>query len=384
MYDTTGNKVAGSLVDFMFSDSNASQTVGGLTLNPSFATSDADGRVTTLVTAGTIPTSVRVVATLRNSSPPLTTLSNILVVSTGVPDQAHFSLSTSIGNCEGRDFDQVCSIVTATLGRSLRQPCSRWHRGQLLDRGRNDRRFLRHRIAAATWCDTSRPDDELEDRAGSGACSVLSVLAGEPRAANGRVTVLAYALGEEDFFDSNGNNYFDAGEPFTDKRPDIYRDDDESGAWNPGEACLGPDPTLACTAKPGDNEYNGVLRVLQQPALPQTVYVSSQLVQTFSGSDAIITYTQPSLACPSGRTADVQVKVTDVNGNIMPAGTLIDFSTLAAAPPHFPVNPSSVTVNNVVLAVGEQRPVPTYTVTVGCLAGNSGTFFVKVTTPTRS
>ena len=65
---------------------------------------------------------VRVVASIRGATPSVTTLSNILVVSTGVPVQKRFSLSTSTGNCEGRDIDQVCSTVTATVGDQFGNP----------------------------------------------------------------------------------------------------------------------------------------------------------------------------------------------------------------------------------------------------------------------
>ena len=67
----------------------------------------------------------------------------------------------------------------------------------------------------------------------------------------------------------------------------------------------------------------------------------------------------------------------------MPAGTVVAFSTVSSGLVPFPVNPGSVRVNNVVLALAEPMLVPTYTVTVGCLGGGSGKFLVTVTTPAR-
>jgi hypothetical protein len=380
--DTTGSKVAGALVDFVFADSNTTQTVGGLTLEPSFATSDANGTVTTLVTAGTLPTSVRVVATLRGSTPPLTTLSNILVVSTGVPDQAHFSLATSIGNCEGRDFDQSCSVVTATLGDHFGNPApdgtavnfsteagiidASCVTGSLLDPPPGD-------LPPGSTPEGQTTNSKIGP--GSGTCSVLLRSSGQ-RPANGRVTVLAYALGEEDFFDNNGNNVFDASDTFTDKSPDIHRDDNESLAWNAGEACVGPNNGSCSTT--GDGQYNGVLRNPQVPSA-QTLYVSGQLVQIFSGSDAIITFNQSALACPPNGTADVQVTVTDLVGNIMPAESVVQFQALIG-PLGVPVVPSSFEVNNVPFGVRQPMIVPTYVATVGCIGG-SGRFTATVTTP---
>ena len=394
--DTTGAPVQGTLVDFAFSDSGRADTVGGLTLNPRFATSAAGGTVTTLVTAGTIPTSVRVVATLRGTSPPITTLSDTLVVSTGIPDQKHFSLATSTGNCEGRDIDQACSTVTATLGDHFGNPVPDGTAVNFsVEGGVIDASCVTGSLPAPGAPSPVGQTTNSKVGPGSGSCSVL-LRSSNPRQSDGRITVLAYALGEEDFTDSNGNNVYDPGEPFIDKRADIFRNDDESGVtagnpngtWTPGEPCIGPNLANAsgvrsCSTPPDAvPQYNGVLRVPQVPS-PQTLYVSGQLVQIFSGSQAVITMTPRTLACPAGGTADVQVKVTDVNGNIMPAGTVVAFSTVSSGLVPFPVNPGSVRVNNVVLALAEPMLVPTYTVTVGCLGGGSGKFLVTVITPAR-
>jgi hypothetical protein len=379
--DRTGSKIPGTLVDFVFADTGTATTVGGLTLNPSFATSAADGTVTTLVTSGTIPTSVRVIATLRDSAPRISTLSDTLVVSSGVPDQKHFSLATSIGNCEGRDIDQACSTVTVTMGD---------HFGNPVPDGTAVNFSAEGGVIDASCVTGSLPPPGATPAGqttnskvgpGSGSCSVL-LRSSNPRSADGRITVLAYALGEEDFTDSNGNNVYDAGEPYTDKSPDIHRDDNESLGWTAGEPCVGPNGNGSCTTA-GNGTYNGVLRFPRVPSA-QNLYVSGQLVQIFSGSDAFITITPSQLVCPAGRTADVSVRVVDINQNIMPAGTLIEFSTINAGIIPFPVNPSSSEVNNVVLAVGE-LPLPmlvrSQPATVGCLGGESGRFIVNVTTP---
>ena len=397
VFDTTGNKVPGTLVDFVFADSGRADTVGGLTLNPSFATSAADGTVTTLMTAGTIPTSVRVVATLRGRLPLVTTLSNILAISTGVPDQRHFSLATSVGNCEGRDIDQLCSIVTASLGDHFGNPVPD---GTAVNFSAEGGVIGASCVTGSLPPPGAAPAGQTTNSAvgpGSGRCSV-ELRSANPRPANSRITVLAYALGEEDFTDSNGNNVYDPGEPFSDKRPDIFRNDDESfdpvtalETWTPGEPCigLGAGAGVQCKTAP-DGQYNGVLRVPQLPS-PQTLYVSGQLVQIFSGSPARIRIEPSSLVCLARSTANVRVTITDDNlnaisnavggGNIMPAGTMIDFSTVSSGIVPFPVNPSDVKVNNVVLPVGGPMVIPTYIATVGCLDGGSGSFLVTVRTP---
>ncbi len=377
VFDTTGSKVAGNLVDFVFADTGTATTVGGLTLNPASATSVADGTVTTLVSGGTIPTSVRVVATIHGGSPAITSLSNVLVVSTGVPDQPHFSLATEIGNCEGLDFDQVCSIVTATLGDHFGNPVpdgtavNFTTEGGVIDASCLTGSLLGAQTTPAGQTTNSKVGP------GSGRCSV-TLLAGNPRPANGRVTVLAYALGEESLFDANGNNVFDASDTFADKSPDIFRDDNENGVWTAGEPCIGPNSNRTCSTA-GDGQYNGVLRNPQLPST-QILRVSDQLVQIFSGSHASVIFTPAAISCTVGGTANVQVRVTDEIGNVMPAGTTIAFSTsFDLGSDKVSVFPTSVTVNNVVLAVGQPLLIPTYNVTVAC--AGSGMLFATVTTP---
>jgi len=353
--------------------------VGGLKLNPASATSAADGTVTTLVSGGTIPTSVRVVATIHGSSPAITSLSNVLVVSTGVPDQRHFSLSTTNGNCEGLGFDQVCSVVTATLGDHFGNPVpdgtavSFSTEGGVIDASCVTGSLLGSNTTPAGQTTNSKVGP------GSGSCSV-TLRASNPRPANGRVTVLAFASGEEDLFDVNGNNVFDAGDTFLDKKLDIFRDDNENGLWTAGEPCIGPNSNGSCST-PGDGQYNGVLRNPQVPSA-QTLYVSDQLVQIFSGSHASVTFTPAAVTCTVGGTADVQVRVTDEIGNVMPAGTTIAFSTVFGfGVANTSVFPAVVTVNNVVLAVGQPLLIPTYNVTVAC--AGSGKLFATVTTPAK-
>ena len=214
---------------------------------------------------------------------------------------------------------------------------------------------------------------------GSGTCSV-QLQASNPRSLNGRVTVLAYALGEENFTDLNGNNVFDDGEPFTDKSPDIYRDDNENGAWNSGEPCIGSNTSGGCNT-PGDGKYNGVLRTPQNSSA-QALYVSNQVIQIFSGSNANIAFTPGSLTCTAGGTTSVQVKITDANGNIMPSGTNISFKTL------FGSETSTVTPAAIVIGSGTApfgvipMTVPIYNLTIACPASPSaGILQATVTTP---
>jgi hypothetical protein len=382
VFDTTGAAVSGKQIDFIFADSLTSTTTGGLTLSPTSATSAADGTVTTLVTAGTIPTSVRIIATIHGTA--LTTLSSILAVSTGVPDQAHFSLSSSIGNCEGRDIDQTCTFITAALGDHFGNPVPD---GTAVNFSSESGTIGASCVTGSLPPAGATPDDALQGQTtnsrtgpGSGTCTV-ELRSGAPRKADGLVTVLAYALGEETLFDANGNNVFDSGDTFTDKSPDVFRDDDENGAWSPGEPCIGPNNNGLCST-PGDGVYNGVLRSPPQPSTQKTLYVSGQFGQIFSGSNAVITFSPAAPACNANLTADILVTVKDVAGNIMPATTQLSFGAVFGTLPPPPVQPSSIKVPKVSRAVGQTILPPSYLITVGCPSATfPGKMTVTVTTP---
>ncbi|XLZ70735.1 hypothetical protein ABT364_01855 [Massilia sp. SR12] len=357
VFDKNGSPVAGKLVTFQFADTGTTTATGGLTLNPVSATTGADGTVTTSVAGGTIPTSIRATATVDGSSPVLTTVSSHLVVSSGVPDIGHLTMGITIGNCEGWDYNQECGKIEVLAGD---------HFSNLVPDG--------------TVVNFSTEGGVIEDscKTVKGRCQV-SLFAANPRPANGQLTVLAYMTGEESFTDSNGNNVYDAGEPFTDLRPDVFRDDNEDGSWSAGEPCISSVPNSTCSAA-GDGVYNGVLRVPQIKSA-QVQYIAKQFVAQFSTSKANITFGAGAITCSNGGTTDVQVTVADLNGNWMPFNTVISFSTLFGTVSTI-VIPASTKVPNVVLGVGEAVNLKTYTATIACpTPAGTGQFIVKVTTP---
>lgn len=384
--DVTGNPVSGKQIDFLFADTMRTDTVGGLTLSPSSATSAADGTVTTLVAAGTIPTSVRVVATVRGTQ--TTTLSNILVISTGVPDQSHFSLAASTGNCEGFEFDQNCTFITATLGDHFGNPAPD---GTAVNFSTSSGIVDASCVTGSLPPPGATPDGVVPGVSpgtsqttnshvgpGSGTCTVL-LRSGPPRKPDGKVVVLGYALGEETLNDSNGNNVYDAWEPYNELSPDIFRDDNENGSWSSGEPCVGPNLNSSCST-PGDGQYNGVLRSPQTRS-PHVQYISKQIGLIFSGSRAVISFSPAAPVCNANLTADIMVTVRDEQNNIMPAGTTLNFAALFGAA-FVPVTPSSVKVPNIVRAIGQTIIPQSHLVTVGCPSQTSkGKFTVTATTP---
>lgn len=100
--DIFGNALAGKQVNFTTSSSS-------VTINKASDTTDDSGNVVTTVNSGSVPTSFRVQATLPNTAasgnPDISTVSDSIVVTTGLPVQSAFSLSTGSFNIEGWSVD---------------------------------------------------------------------------------------------------------------------------------------------------------------------------------------------------------------------------------------------------------------------------------------
>lgn len=100
--DIFGNPLAGQLVNF-------STTAPSIKVNKVSDTTDTTGQVVTTVNSGTVPTSFRVQATLpgtgTNGGADISTLSDSIVVTTGLPVQRAFSLSSGSFNVEGWSLD---------------------------------------------------------------------------------------------------------------------------------------------------------------------------------------------------------------------------------------------------------------------------------------
>jgi hypothetical protein len=183
----------------------------------------ADGSVRIQVNSGTTPTPVRVRA--RAIYPAvggsrLETISDSLSISTGLPLQRSFDLSLSSSNIEGRNISGTTSTLTARLADQFGNPVP-------------DGTVVNFIASGGAVC--SSTSGSCTTANGECSCDFRSQ---EFRPSDGRVVVLAYTVGLEDYVDSNGNNVYDVGEPFTDL-PDAILDVDKSGSYTDGtDVCL--------------------------------------------------------------------------------------------------------------------------------------------------
>lgn len=324
--DATGNPRPNAQVSFALSTS-----VGGITLQPSTATSATDGTVQTVVSAGTQHTTVRVTATI--ASPALSTQSGVLTVTTGLPASNAFSISVgapsyfssgglACSNVEAYDVDGVTVPITARLADRYNNPAPDGTAVAFTTAGG-------HVVGSCTT--PSAPG------AADGTCTVNwtsanprpSTSGSPPSALNGRARILATAIGEESFTDNNGNGYWDSGEPFV-NLGEPYRDDNENNAYEVGEYFL--DFNQNGTRDPGDGTFKGITCTgsgSSATCSTTTLAIGAQNIIVMSTSAAVITPTPGSISIPASvsggatSSAALNIDVVDTNGNPMAAGTTI-------------------------------------------------------------
>jgi hypothetical protein len=373
--DVAGNPVGGRLVNFTL-NTNA----GGLAIVPSSATSDAAGLVVTTVSAGSVSTPVRVTASTTSGGQTLSTQSDQLSVSTGVPSQGGFSLSVSTFNIEGLVLDGTRTQVIARLADRFSNPVP-------------DGTVVNFTSAGGSIGSTCTTKD--------GACT--STLTSQNfRTTNGRVAILAYAIGEESFTDRNGNGWFDTGE-LTDLNggstdlSEAWLDVNENGRRDSranGDLLDEPfvDFNNNANYDIGDGKFNGVScneaiaggSAAGSCGIAKSIHVRGRETVVFSGSTARITSNAPSTGVAfaarcvttAAFTKDLPTQVLftirDANDNVMPAGTTVTFTatngTITSLPTSFTVPNSNARLTS----TGNLGGVITFPVSIESDATQSG------------
>lgn len=291
--DSTGGPVANSNVAFSLNSS-----VGGVALSPTSSTTNPAGQVQTVVTSGTVATSVRVTATVVGQQ--IATQSDQLTITTGIPDQDSVSLSIETLNPETWNVDGVEDPVTIRLSDRFNNPVPDG--------------------TAVTF--TAEGGQVVSQCVTTGGACVVDWTSQNPRPLNGRVTILATAIGEESFVDTNGNGTFGGADTFADI-PEPYRDDNENGAR---DAATEPfyDFDVDGVYDAADGTFNGLLcESGANCGANKTVAVNDSLVVVMSGCDVDTSVFLPTATAGSVYSAAFR----DLRGQPLPRGTEITFET---------------------------------------------------------
>lgn len=337
----------------------------------------ADGTVSVTVTAGSNPTPVFVKAQLVGGT--LTSQSNRLTITTGLPTQDSFSLSVGAHNIEGWSYDGTTTSVRVIASDRLGNPVPDGTVINFISEG-----------AQVNPSNCTAKD---------GTCSVTFVSSerrptgdSEPtgRVSKGRITLLAYTLGEESFVDLNGDNLYQSGEPFSDLG-DVFVDSNENGVYN-GAAPNSEQyvPYGAAGSCAGTGTLGSYGDAVSKPNTCDSkwgrAHVRRHTVMILSGSKANVDTNSFSMSCSAGTTQTFEFMLYDENGNPMPAGTelavannLVKYRELGKADDSTAVvtlvNPSVLDSTN----AGGTRHA--FFVTIDkCATDPTGTFQLNVTT----
>lgn len=431
--DTSGGPRAGATVNF-----SLNTNVGGITIAPASGTTDANGQVQTIVSGGTVATTVRVTAsTVASSGNTISTQSNALTVSTGIPTSANISLAVKCQNVEAWNIDGVVVPVTVSMTDRFSNPVP----------DGTTANFQTTLGGIQASCQTGSATS------GSGQCVVNWVsktpytINGNPqstsgnantRAAycstaigaslslcngttNGRSAILVTAIGEESFKDANGSGFFnpadtvawdatDADNNFTSGamagQPKPWQDTSEPflNEWELFDSYGTPtyvlgEPFLDFNNDGLRNGPDGLVEsaLCQGPLCSTTgssVAIGQSNVIILSGSHANFNILSPasassySLQAQPGGSLTLQVAIFDDRMQQMPATTAVAASmssnsnaTVTSPPPAaWPCSTAPPTVVGGQLIAGQ---VYSFTVSPppAPAATTAGTLYIKVTTP---
>ena len=270
--------------------------------------SDSAGNVSVAVFSGTVPTPVQVRAALVANNQ-ISTTSGILTIASGRPVQKAASIASLKLSLEGFTFDGDTTPITLSLAD---------RQGNPVPDGTVVNFVSQSGVMIPPTCVIT---------GGTSQCS-STIRSQGTRPLNGRVSILAYVQGEEDFDDLNRNNVFDPGEPFTDMG-NAYRSDLNNTAL-PSDSALtstfsfrqGADfsvpRTGASVCSGGEsgvpNTCDGIWGANEVRKQHLIIFASAQ---AFSSAPAI------SAPNASGTIAGFSILVFDKNGNSMPTGSLV-------------------------------------------------------------
>jgi hypothetical protein len=314
--NTSGGPVPNQDVTFELDSS-----VGGIFLSNAQGITNQSGIVTTTINAGSIPVPVRITATANQNGTISKAVSSSLVITTGIADADSFSVGAVTPNIEGWERDGISTQIVARAADRYNTPVP----------DKTSIAFQAEGGVINPSCETI-----------NGVCSV-TFTSQNPRPQDGRVTILATILGEENFIDLNGNGQFDgslltANEIQTDLS-EPFRDDNENGIHdNAIEPFIDTDKNGSRSAANGN--FDGLL--CNDNCGSSTLIISSQVVIVLSQSTLsidILDSTGAAITPPLNITGGLTKIIVDVYSlfnaatapsnpkQIPPAETVISAST---------------------------------------------------------
>ncbi len=245
--DEYGYPKASQDVDFQLEGvSSTSDDFAKYTLSQSKGTTNSSGEVSVNVKAGAIPSPFRVSASLASDSSVRTTSSQI-GVGMGLPDADSFSFAADKYSIEGANIDGETASITMRLADRYNNPVPNGTKVYFTTEGGYITGNLSDSTAGATgYCTTT-----------NGQCAA-TLTSANPRPADGRISVMAYVVGEESYTDTDGSKTFTVGDVAGDDIDEPYLDTDYDGQFTSG-IDVPWDINNDSQHNSADGKYNGVL-----------------------------------------------------------------------------------------------------------------------------
>lgn len=308
---------------------NAQSVMAGVTFikeglsfsTPQVVVSGLDGIAQIVVSSGGLPTGAIVNASLV-ANPIVKASSDTLSISSGRVTPDTMSISAYSPIVEGFNLDNVSTELTVIVADRLGNPIPD---GTVVNfvtshgligtfpTALTSTVVTNSSTSTATVVTTSFVTDSKGSCTVSAAslCRVLLKSAGV-RPVNGRVTVLAYTDGEENFVDLNGDNQWSLGEPFTDTGMgyldvngnfvyDLGIDQSIPGGKTGSSVCIGTDLGVQNTC---DGTWSDYIRARKRITI---IWATSRA----------------RIKLVSRNSSTVTVTILDLNGNGMPTGTTV-------------------------------------------------------------
>ena len=357
--------------------------------------SDGNGRVSAKVQSGTIATSVRVTASAQNNlNQTISTQSSRLVISTGIPDQDSMSLAASEHNPPG--YIQGYEVdVTIRMADAFNNP-----------------------VPEGTTVSFTASGGLIEDSCETNELSTCTVkwLSQNPRPVSGRVTILATAVGNESFIDTNANGLYDITDIFAtggtscnknaplpsaaldssqacDDLGEAYLDKNQNDLYDINEEffidIFGPNSTLIQDGvrTSANGKYDGALCPAEgNDCTKNSVTVREDLVIVMSTRTPMVNVDGRLIGQPGNVALGLDgeevllISLQDTNGNSLPSGTTVTIDTSNVTNAVVTLNPDPVEVPS-----NATDPMP-FTVSLkgDAVLAASGTFKIIVEVPEKS
>ena len=286
--DEQARPVQGVSVTFSIVD------IGGETIAPTQAVSDADGLVRTVLSSGTRTASVRIRAQVT-AQPSIFSQSTAVSIFGAPPASDRFSMAAQFLNVSGRVTLGLEDTITAFL---------------------NDR--FGNAVPAGTVVNFTTNGASIINATptdANGRATAVLVTEGGSIPPDGIVRVLAVTRGEEPFNDTNGDGVWNQGETFTDV-PEPFIDVNGNGKYDADQ----PFESFV------DTNDNGVWDAAQGAGVwNDDALIWDVIAVTFSGSTTLSL--QPaSFTIPDGGSQLFTLTVTDDLGNPLVGGTQVSIA----------------------------------------------------------